>query len=121
MSATGETMDRLLAAATELFAEHGCAGVSIRAITRRAHVYPGAVRHHFGAKAALYEAAVNRACTELEACLAQAAAGTERPLDRVEQLLRAGFRYARENPSRTALALSRFTDCGSSRALRHGL
>lgn len=48
---------RILATARELFAEHGWAGTTIRAIARGADVDPALVYHYFGSKEALLDAA----------------------------------------------------------------
>ncbi|QIM17034.1 TetR/AcrR family transcriptional regulator [Leucobacter insecticola] len=48
--------DSILAAALELFGQHGVDGVSVRAIAARAGVSPGLVIHHFGSKEELREA-----------------------------------------------------------------
>ena len=44
------THDRILDAAERLFAEHGVAGTSVRAITDQAQVNVAAVNYHFGSK-----------------------------------------------------------------------
>jgi len=48
------TKDRLIAAATELFAERGFQGTTIRDIAERARVNVAAGNYHFGSKKALY-------------------------------------------------------------------
>jgi len=52
--------EALLAAATELFAERGPAGVSVRDIAARAGVNHGLVHRHFGSKDAVLRAALDR-------------------------------------------------------------
>lgn len=54
------TRDRILAAASSLFAERGVDGVSIRDITSRAGVNLGAVTYHFGGKDELVAAVIQR-------------------------------------------------------------
>jgi len=69
------TRDRLLAAATELFAERGFRGATLRDIAERAGANVAAANYHFGSKERLYR----------EVCFAQFAAlqraFTERGLD----------------------------------------
>ena len=51
-----ETHERLLNAATHLFAERGFAKVTVRDICRTARANVAAVNYHFGGKAGLYDA-----------------------------------------------------------------
>lgn len=55
----GSTRDRLLAAAREVFSEHGFQGATVREICRRAEVNLAAVNYHFSGKEALFVAALN--------------------------------------------------------------
>lgn len=50
----------LLAAATEAFARHGFDGADLRSVAAAAKVSPNLVRVHFGHKAALWEACLDR-------------------------------------------------------------
>ena len=58
--ATDTTRDRILDAAEALFAEHGFATTSLRAITARAGANLAAVSYHFGSKDALVQAVFER-------------------------------------------------------------
>jgi AcrR family transcriptional regulator len=53
-----DTREEILAAAREMFAEHGYDGASIRQIATGARVDPALVHHYFGTKEALFRAAV---------------------------------------------------------------
>lgn len=68
--ANGETVDRILRAATVLFAERGFAETSLRTITGMADVNLAAVNYHFGSKKALIQAVfaqfMRPFCGELE-------------------------------------------------------
>ncbi len=55
-----DTHDRLLDAAEQLFAEHGIAATSLRAITSGASANLASVHYHFGSKEALVEAVFAR-------------------------------------------------------------
>jgi AcrR family transcriptional regulator len=54
------TRQRLLDAAEHLFADHGFAGTSMRALTTQAGTNLAAVNYHFGSKEALFEAVFAR-------------------------------------------------------------
>jgi AcrR family transcriptional regulator len=58
--ANSETVDKILDAATALFAERGFAETSLRTITSMADVNLAAVNYHFGSKKALIQAVFTR-------------------------------------------------------------
>jgi TetR/AcrR family transcriptional regulator, regulator of cefoperazone and chloramphenicol sensitivity len=60
-SHTSATRDRLLAAAIDLFAEHGFEGVTVREICQRAGANIAAVNYHFRDKLGLYLAVLGTA------------------------------------------------------------
>lgn len=55
-----DTKERILGAAERLFAAHGFAGTSLRAVTREAGVNLAAVHYHFGTKEDLLRAVLDR-------------------------------------------------------------
>lgn len=57
---TTDTRERILDAGEALFAEHGFAGASVRAITAAAGTNLNAVNYHFGSKEGLFRAVVHR-------------------------------------------------------------
>ena len=59
------TRERLLQAATRLFADNGYRGASVRDICNLAGANPGAVSYHFGGKRQLYRAVLRRAAATL--------------------------------------------------------
>jgi AcrR family transcriptional regulator len=80
-----ETRERLLAAATRLFAERGFAKVTVRDICRRARANVAAVNYHFHGKSGLYEAVLRSAIHTMRGTTEAAQrAGAGRPPD--EQL-----------------------------------
>jgi AcrR family transcriptional regulator len=59
------TRERLLQAATRLFADAGFRGASVRDICDQAGANPGAVSYHYGGKRQLYRAVLRRAAAQL--------------------------------------------------------
>ena len=59
------TRDRILAAARELFAEGGYAGVSVRDVTSKADVSLSSINYHFGGKDELVQAVVTWSWTQV--------------------------------------------------------
>jgi|CXWL01.1.fsa_nt_gi AcrR family transcriptional regulator len=60
------TIDRILAAAEELFADFGIAGTSVRNITEKAKVNVAAVNYHFETKENLVRKVLERRAADLE-------------------------------------------------------
>src|SRR5690554_5976766 len=67
--AQSDTVDRILDAAEELFAERGFSETSLRMITSKAKVNLAAVNYHFGSKNALIQAVFARFLTPFSATL----------------------------------------------------
>jgi AcrR family transcriptional regulator len=90
-----DTKEKILDAAEELFAEHGFAATSMRAITTAADVNLAAVNYHFGSKEGLFIAVLRRRFDVINAerlrmlDTAVRKAG-DRPIE-VEEILRALF------------------------------
>jgi AcrR family transcriptional regulator len=70
----GGTRKALLAAAVDELAEHGYAGVSLRAVARRAGLSHAAPQHFFGSRAGLLTAVAAAGFHDLTAALTTAAA-----------------------------------------------
>ena len=92
------TRDLLLDAAEAAFADGGFRGASVRQITGQARANLGAVTYHFGSKAALFEAVVERAVRELRDVLAAAAGHPGTPVERLERIVLAHFGFLHEHP-----------------------
>lgn len=56
----GETINKILSTASELFAHHGYNRASLRQLTQKAGVNLAAVNYHFGDKKSLYKAVITR-------------------------------------------------------------
>src|SRR5262245_13633808 len=92
-----DTRDKILAAARDMFAEHGYEAVTMRAIANRIEYTPTALYHHFPSKQAL----VTELCQSDFLSLAKLFRGGAAPKDPIDQLLavgRAYLRFAVENP-----------------------
>jgi AcrR family transcriptional regulator len=70
------TRERLIAAARELFGEHGYEATSIEAILTVSGVARGALYHHFATKEALFDAVVDRVVGEVAERADEAARAT---------------------------------------------
>jgi AcrR family transcriptional regulator len=81
-----------------MFAEHGFAATSMRALTARAGANLGAVTYHFGSKEALYEAVAESLAIPLRERIARVAARDLSPLDRIELSVRELFEHLRDHP-----------------------
>lgn len=91
--AQSETVERILDAAEQLFAEKGFAETSLRLITSKAGVNLAAVNYHFGSKKALIQAVFSRFlgpfCLSLERELdrREAQAGGKQSLEQLLEIL----------------------------------
>ena len=81
------TRDALLAAGTELFAEHGYDGVPVADIARRAGVNKAMINYHFGGKRGLYLAIVGATFDEIVASVERLAAAPRPAPDLLRELI----------------------------------
>jgi AcrR family transcriptional regulator len=108
------TRERLLQAATRLFADNGYRGASVRNICNLAGANPGAVSYHFGGKRQLYRAVLRRAAAGL-ADMGPAAAddtGERKPVSVLGALQRVLDRMQSDDAA-TRLLLRDLADGGS--------
>jgi AcrR family transcriptional regulator len=111
------TRERLLAAASQLFAHNGYRGAPVRDICNLAHANPGAVSYHFGGKRQLYRAVLRRAAQALASSLqalppspALAATGGAQL---IRERLRVLYATIRDNPTAARLVLRDLGDGGA--------
>lgn len=88
-----EARARIIAAAEELFAEHGYAGTSIRDITRRAGVTSAMAHYYFGSKEHLYRSILETAVTTIRALIEEAGESREAFQPKLEKLIEAQLTY----------------------------
>lgn len=86
------TRDRMVKAATRVFAEHGFDGASVRAIVAKAGVNQAAVNYHFGSKEGLYRAVLQSALQSLTSDDAAADAATRTREAALRQFVRRQLR-----------------------------
>ena len=110
------TQRKILSSASDLFAQRGRAGASVRDIARGAGVSLAMVHHYFGSKDGLYEACVESMLDELEQLavklpveLAGAGATPEAVLERA---VRVGYRFARDHRGAVRLLQRSIIDAG---------
>jgi AcrR family transcriptional regulator len=98
MNETTTTETALIDAARALFAEHGYAGTSVRAVTTAAGANLGAITYHFGSKRELYDRVVESVVGPLAERLTAAAEAPGDALDRAAGVVRVYFEYVASNP-----------------------
>ena len=88
------TRQALIAAATDVFAESGFTGGSVRLITQKAQANQAAINYHFGGKEGLYHAVLKNALAAFDehALLDEAAAATLPREEALRLFLRQGLR-----------------------------
>src|SRR5581483_3181805 len=91
MTVTAATRDRILQAALQVFAEKGYHRALVDDIVRVSRTSKGAVYHHFPNKEALFLALVDEFSGRLAVAVAQAIAGAEGALGKVQAALTAGL------------------------------
>lgn len=95
----GDLRAALIEAGTQLLAERGLEGFSLRECARRAGVSPAAPAHHFGDAKGLLTAIAARGFAEFGAALEAAQAGLTTRSIRLRAQGRAYVRFARANPA----------------------
>ena len=107
-----ETRVRLVHAASELFAENGYSGASVRDICNLARSNPGAVSYHFGGKRQLYRTVLRQAVKRLALVGGGEQPDPEQPID-VLRVVRDVFDSFVSDPVATRLLLRDLADGGS--------
>ena len=103
-----ETKRRILEAASELFAERGFEGTSVRQIAAAANVSLGMIRHYYGSKDGLHRACLDSALTAYDTLTPYIRTSLESgqsPSEVIGAATKLGFRYALERKGATRLTL----------------
>jgi AcrR family transcriptional regulator len=110
------TQRKILTSASELFAQRGRTGASVRDIARGAGVSLAMVHHYFGSKDGLYEACVEKMLDEISGLGEKLAIElADKPMTiagTMERAVRVGFRFARENRDPVRLLQRSIIDAG---------
>lgn len=106
------TRERLIEAASQLFARHGFRGAPVRDICNQARTNPGAVSYHFGGKRQLYRTVLRRAAENLAAAAREGAIAGDGDSDVLETVRRV-FRRVQEDPVAARLLLRDLADGGA--------
>lgn len=105
-----EMQARIIARATQLFAERGFYGVSLAAIAEELGVTKQALLHHFGSKEKLYGAVLARLSERFAQAVEEAGQASGRAEDRVIGFFVRLARDARDDPGDTRLILRELLD-----------
>lgn len=93
------TREQILDEAIDLFAQAGYDGTSLNDIAAGVGIRRPSLLHHFASKEALYQEVFEHLLSDWFSRLAGAIGSAERGWDKVELVLRAGFRFFADNPS----------------------
>jgi AcrR family transcriptional regulator len=108
-----DTRERLVAAASKLFAEAGYAGASVRDICNLARANPGAVSYHFGGKRQLYRTVLRQAAERLARVPEASSAPESDSPTELATVLRSVYRRLEKNRDATRLLLRDLIDGGN--------
>ena len=92
------TRDRIIDAATRLFAEEGYEAVSIEVVLQSCAISRGALYHHFGSKSEIFVAVLEAVEEQVARSVAQAAIGADGPLAIVSAGAEAWLALAASDP-----------------------
>jgi AcrR family transcriptional regulator len=93
-----EARAKILAAAEQLFAEHGFAGVGIRQIAAAAGVNGAMIHYYFGNKESLYRAIIENAAATVRELIAEAISGATSLEERLTRFVKAYAGYLFGHP-----------------------
>lgn len=88
----------ILAAAREVFEQHGLDGANIREIAKRAGYTPGAIYSYFAAKEEIYGALLAESLERLNAAVSQRIEGARSPAQKAERAALGFYEFYASNP-----------------------
>lgn len=110
MEAGMDTRERLLDAATRLFAERGYYGASISNIADELQLTKQALLHHFGSKGKVYIAAVTRQAVQIRSLLAEATETHAAPEDQLDAFFLSLCGFGLEDPDQLLVFVREIID-----------
>jgi AcrR family transcriptional regulator len=99
------TRQKILDAALRLFADHGYAGASTQAIIEASRVTKPVLYYHFGSKAGLFRAVVDRAENQLLEMISRIKGEVKNTPERLVEICAAMFQFACDRPEVMSLAV----------------
>jgi len=103
---SGDTLDRLYAAAIELIGEHGYSATTVDEIVARAGVAKGTVYYHFKGKADLVSALLEDGLQRLAASFSAEIEGAQGPAEALRALVHAELLYIQRDQAFSKLVMS---------------
>lgn len=108
------TVDRILAAARDVFAEVGFGGARVDAIARRAGVNKAALYYHIGDKKALYAEVIHSVIGSAASRLSQGLEKASTPEDKMRTYIRTLARTFDENPQMPRIMMRELASGGQN-------
>jgi AcrR family transcriptional regulator len=99
------TREALIAAATDLFAEHGFDGVRVEQIAEASGVNKALINYHFGGKAGLYKAILKVTFGGVTLGIEELVSSGDPPAEKLRRLIRAIGRMVEQRPNLPRMVL----------------